>query len=345
MIATSLIAVLTLLWSGVAKLSMPPHPVEALSGVGLPQRRIFVTGYRLLPFAEIIVGLCWVVLPLPSGLIATGIGVLLYLGFTVVVVRAKAIHGAGASCACFGSLRPVGTLTVVRNVVLFVVSLASLGLGVWSYLQGAVESVLMQFLGLFASIDTLPSGIAILVVIVGWLVQAMFFEYLTPTEAVAPQSGPYYRDETTYVTTEGEEIFVPKGSRRAAFLSVDGKYIENAEVAGERGSLVVFLSSTCYLCDLVAPRMAEYRRRVAPLGLAVIESVEGHAPTKLDGALADPYGMGSSRLEVETVPAALVLLPNTSVPVGPVYGPDAIAELVEELEAVLAAATDSQDSP
>ncbi|HTN56248.1 MAG TPA: hypothetical protein VLZ82_08680, partial [Microbacterium sp.] len=56
------------------------------------------------------------------------------------------------------------------------------------------------------------------------------------------------------------------------------------------------------------------------------------------------YGMASEILGANTYPAALIALPDGTIPVGPVFGPQAIDELVAALTSDLRAARETRDA-
>ena len=342
MIAIHIIGALTLVWSGLAKLGTRESPAVALSGLDLPLWRPLLWGVRLFPVVEVSIGLCWLLAPLPWALASAGAGTVMYAAFTVIVVRAKR-RKPSSECMCFGMRRPITRATVARNIVLAALGIMSTLLMVWSLMQERSGSVLDTIMEGFRSPDSVISvGVGVLLA-AAYMVQAAFAEYTVSKGAISEAPvGPHYRNETTFVNESGEEVFVARSAPRTAFVDANGDYLESPEVAGERGSLVFFGQESCSLCQYVLAYLDEYRERVSPMGVVVIESNDGRTPPLIQGALADPFGMGSYRMGVSTVPAALVLLPNSTIPVGPVYGPDAIAELVDELEGVLRAAERSE---
>jgi hypothetical protein len=108
-----------LLIAGVSKLRTRTWGLLALES-GTP-RPVVIT----LPAVEVLLGAAMVLQLFPAWL--PWVGVVLFGAFLVVVVR-RFVTGSEAGCNCFGSKRsqePVDALTIVRNVVLIVVAVAS----------------------------------------------------------------------------------------------------------------------------------------------------------------------------------------------------------------------------
>jgi hypothetical protein len=106
-----------LLIAGAAKLTSRQWPAQA-ELLGVPRGLA-----KAIPVLELAVGVALV-----AGVsYAGGAAIVLLGGFTVFLVMAL-LRGVEAPCACFGSLstRPVSWWSVVRNVVLIALAVASL---------------------------------------------------------------------------------------------------------------------------------------------------------------------------------------------------------------------------
>lgn len=347
MLALSLICTLTLIWSGVAKLRAPGSARTTLLGLGLPAHGVVLWGAIAMPFVELFLGLSWLLLPARWALVSAAGTTLLFLGFLIIVVRAYRDRGRQAECMCFGSERSVGPTMIARNAALTLMAASAVALLAWQQsMPGEGSSVVIEIVSMFASTATAPAAIATLVLTISWFMVAVASE-LSPqnqeghdnSNGGSLQHGVYDEFGGRTVSVGGKQVFVPKqADQRATLIDSRGAYVTINNVANSRGSLVVFTKPNCHSCSYVLPKLDEYRDRISPMSIEVVESTTGHTEAEHSGAWRDPYGMAGALLEVPTYPAALVLLKGGAVPVGPVFGPAAIDELVDELNEVLVAA-------
>lgn len=115
------VASLLLVWAGVMKVVSPDPVTDVMTELGLPGR-VWVA--RLLGCAEVVAGV-WAAGF--GGPVAFGTVGLIYLAFTVVVLRAL-VKGS-PSCGCFGQVgAPPSWIHVIGNLFLGGVSLVSVGL-------------------------------------------------------------------------------------------------------------------------------------------------------------------------------------------------------------------------
>src|SRR5688572_15294286 len=122
-IAIPLVLAAVLVASGVAKLRTP----DTLAGwqeLGVPGvlRREWL---RLVhPWAELLLGAAVALLGGWLGLLAALVAVALMVGYTIMVARLVA-RRESTTCACFGSRKRVTHVTVVRNVWLTLLAIAT----------------------------------------------------------------------------------------------------------------------------------------------------------------------------------------------------------------------------
>lgn len=347
MLALSLICALTLIWSGIAKLRTSGSARATLLGLGLPTRGWLLAGATVIPFVELLLGVSWLFLPSRWALVSAGFAALLFLGFLLIVIRAYRARGRQAACACFGSVRSVDPMTIARNAALTLMSATAVALGSWSLARlGDGASVVVDLVNMLGSAATAPSAVAAIALTIAWFVVALAQERAPQLSTVRDNRGAEQPRHEVYdeyggrtVTVGDKEVFVPKqAERQATFIDPSGEYVAIEKVANERGSLVVFTQPNCRACVYLKPKIEAFRAQISPMSVEVVELTQGLAEAESSGAWRDPSGMAAALLEVPTYPAALVLLQGGAIPVGPVFGPDAIIELVEELEEVLAAA-------
>ncbi|OJU40411.1 MAG: hypothetical protein BGN97_11250 [Microbacterium sp. 69-10] len=270
---------------------------------------------------ELVIACAWLMTPSPFWLIPAAAGAALFLVFLIVVVRAHA-RKSDAECMCFGMRRAVGPATIVRNAVL----LASA--------SAALIGILVQTTPASANLNilTLVFELSIPEILAGALLLGGMIALLVAAESGGtsdPQVAPDVDQHQSHALGGG--VPAPVASPRVAFLDATGRYATIDEVASPHGVLLLVLSETCYLCDLVRERLEHYRASLAPVRVAVVGAIEQYGALPPDVDLGDLAMMASERLGATTYPAGLIALPNGTIPVGPVLGPDAIDALVEEL--------------
>lgn len=349
MLLPSLICATVLLWSGIAKLVHRESALTTLQGLDLPQGIFFRSAAALVPIVEIVIALSWVLVPEPYSLLPVALGTMLFVLFALVAIRAR-VRRADAECMCFGSRQRVGGATIARNLALVLLSsVASVG-AITRTIDNSMTSVLEEAI---ADRSWMQVTVGLLLVS-SWI---LLFWAIEHRGAAAPPghrsehhsdagSGPIQNTDGTLTIqgADGTEIHVPKPSPHVAFVNPKGDFTGIDEVASPHGVLLLVLSSSCYLCDMVRQRLDEYRESIAPVQIAVVGAVESDGGLPEGADLADLYGMASEILGANTYPAALIALPDGTIPVGPVFGPQAIDELVAALTSDLRAARETRDA-
>lgn len=316
MFVATVICAAVLLWSGVAKLIAHQSAPTALHGLDLPNRRILRAAVMVLPFVEITLGIAWVVLPAPYAFVPAITGPALFLLFLGLVIRSRA-RRADASCMCFGTQRTISLATILRNIALVFLGVASVvamnvTLSTGERVIGALTRVdLPAFI-----VQVLVAGAGILLFIA---VEVGDGEGSSGEGASAQSSGPAF------------------GPSELAFVDAEGRVVSMLEAVGPRGVMLIVLSETCYLCDMVRPRLDDYRQRLAPLRVAVVSEAGSDGCAIASADFGDLAMMASRNLGATTYPSAVIVLPGGTVPMPPVFGPEAIDDLVTELAASLAA--------
>ena len=115
-IAAGVLAIV-FLWAAIAKWAHPLATADSFESLGLEPRLS-----RIVPIVEIVTAALLVVLTVIGGLLAFA----LLAGFTVFLVDVVR-QGVTTPCRCFGvsSSRPVGWISVARNVALMALALVA----------------------------------------------------------------------------------------------------------------------------------------------------------------------------------------------------------------------------
>jgi uncharacterized membrane protein YphA (DoxX/SURF4 family) len=309
-----------LLVSGIAK-TRSTDTDEELQALGVPaflRHRLLLGAH---PWVEIGLG---VGLLVTTGWVLVSIAAVatLLLGFYAVLITRAVRTGSAHGCNCFGALfdaRLTGR-TVARNLTLLGIALGALG-GAnagWSAPQIVRE-------------DPAALAAVLAAVVVGGLVWTIVTTpHAAPTEQpagdVEGELEDYLRLPIPYGWLETES-----GTRSTL-----------RELARQKARLLVFLSTGCGSCAVTAKAMKGW---VKEFELVDIRPVFHHAPDSVketypwlaERALYDAKGETGRVLGLGPVPAAVLLGMDELLAGGPVGGFDAIAGMVEEMRAELAA--------
>lgn len=318
MFVASVICAAVLLWSATAKLIARHSAPAALRGLDLPNVWVLRAAVTVLPLVEISLGASWILVPAPFAVVPAAAATALFLLFLLLVVRSR-IRRADASCMCFGAERTIGIATVLRNIAL-------VGLGVSSII--AISAQLMpgmSVMGALAAADAPTFVVQLLVAAAGIL---LFIAVEAADEGSAA-------GDAVSASAPASDLAFP--ASELAFVDAEGRVVQMLNAAAPRGAMLIVLSETCYLCDMVRPRLDDYRARLAPMRVSVVgqASADGRAPADAD--LGDLAMMASRTLGATTYPSAVIVLPDGTVAMPPIFGPEAIDDVVAELAASLAA--------
>jgi len=310
-----------LLVSGLAKLRDAPGVDAAFRSLRVPSvlDRLWVR--RAFPWAEVALGALLVAAPSPLNVVAAAAALALmgvYLALVVAAVR----RPEPADCHCFGTLTGgrVSRRTVARNALL--VSAATIALA-------------DSFSGTpLVRLDPASVGWLLAVALTATLVATTVGDGGGATPAPTPPApapaGGVGGDDLEYV-----RLPIPYGE-----LTDGGTPVTLRELARQRAVLLVWVSTTCASCSPVIDRLPAWREDLAPVDVRpVLTSLDGFAelaPELGPLALGDPGGHAKRLFDGAGVPMGVLLGGDGRLAGGPVFGPGAITELVDQMREQLA---------
>ncbi|MGB7818476.1 MAG: MauE/DoxX family redox-associated membrane protein [Ornithinibacter sp.] len=319
-----------LLLSGLAKLRDPDSLERAFTSLEVPSALSAPLVRRLVPWAEIALGVSLLLATGPALVVAAALSLLVFVAYLVLVVRAVR-RPEPADCGCFGAIGDsrVSAATVWRNLALVL----SAALAVVAGTQGV---------GLLGA---LAEGSAL-----GWIAMAA----LTAAVAVlvtwrsgdVEPAGVDSGREPITVDEDGE--YVRRPVPRAQVLT-DGGQLELVERAASRSAhLLVFLNPGCGACQRIGPDLEQWGRELDPV---VVQAVLRGEPRLVEfyeylrgRAWFDPHGMAGEAFGVPA-PSAVLVGADGLLAGGPVSGEDDIREFVAEIAEHLAGAGAVVDEP
>ena len=317
-----------LLTSGLSKAIRSGDADDTLDGLGVPRVLRHPAVVWAHPWIEVAIGLALLVTPgWPGTMVALAAAALMAFYLTIV---ARAARGpAPASCACFGgSTAPVTQLTVWRNgwltlVAAVAVISASSGQSPVAVLQDFWPASLSWLLALSAA------GVTV-VLIVRSSAGAVSS---TGTEAtdIAPVDdvGDYLRTRTPAIPV----------------TLADGTTQTLRDLSTGRAQLILMLSEHCGACADTLVQMPCWRAEFPLLDVRVLLTTQVGDSSLTSRAepqsLHDPDFWVSSSFGIHATPAAILLGIDGFLAGGPVVGPGAIDDFVEEIKTQLVDAVDA----
>lgn len=341
-----LILAVVLILSGVMKLRSPEESASAFTSLQLPNWLNQPRFHRALPIVELVLAGLLLVVPSPLSIFVALVVMGLMLIYVIVIGRALSF-GYPVDCSCFGNLGlgEVTVSTLVRNMLLAVVSIAALAFAVlqpksalgflfssdvstWGWLLGAVVTAVLAVL-ILGGVSARPAEAP---------VQAPRRAHMDEEEAQEE-----FEDEAPYlrVPTPAATVFKADGSRHSI-----------RQLARAQAQLLVFVSPTCGSCMPVLEKMDEMREKVAPVALREVFMMqpeqgqklidEGQLPS-IEHALFDPDRMLSTAIETGGTPSAVLLGTDDLLAGGPVAGGYAVFDFVDDVAAQLQTAMPAED--
>ncbi len=306
-----------LLLSGVAKLRDHGAVDTAFTSMRVPAPLDASWVRRVLPWAEVALGL-WLLVATGPALVVVGFLVLvLFLAYLALVARAL-VAPAPADCGCFGAIGEsrVTPVTAWRNGLLVLAAaltlvagfrdvslLGDLGIdGVWAWLVAAALTVAVA-------------------VLVTWRSPAA--EDTVPTIAA---------------TNDEDGEYLRRPIPRAQVQTRSGSLVLLSTEAARAAHLLVFLSPGCGPCQSIAPDLAGWREELEPVVrvrsvLSATPAVAEVRPELADGWF-DPHGLAREIFGVGN-PGAVLLGADGDLAGGPVSGEADVRAFVEEVAAHL----------
>ncbi len=244
--------------AGISKLLDRKGSESALHDFGVPKDLVSLLAIAL-PIFELVLATSFL-LNSYSWFGAVGALVLL-LGFTGGMIWQIA-KGRAPDCHCFGQLHsePVGTKSLIRNVVLIVLAAALLGAG-----QGNQGAEIASTTGALVQSAGLLFLIVLSMVLLGYVVklsrqQSEILRRLNLSDAGTFEIGPVERNEAGD-PTDGLPIGAPMPDHELTRL--DGTGLSVSEIlAANRPSLFMFVGAGCAPCDGLMSEIEEWEREL-----------------------------------------------------------------------------------
>ncbi len=280
---------------------------------------------RALPFAELLLG-CALLLTWGWVLAVVGAATtVLFLVYAVLVGRVLR-SGDSVECHCFGTLGDdtITTSTLARNLVLVVLAAIATGFG------AAGSGVVPAAQDLQGSDWWWPVMTA-LVVLTALLI-------VRPGQAV----------EEELADDEEMEDYLRQPVPIGFLEDKDARRVQLRDLAHQRPQLLVFMSTSCGACDIVAEWLPSFTERLEIVGINTIftEPLDTVSEGKINGSTAwfDPDNAVTD-LFAAGRPAAVLFGADGMLAGGPVLGAKDIEGFVDDIVAELEAVPPSEPVP
>ena len=349
-IAPTLAAVLGI--AALAKVRDPRSVDRSFSDLDVPAALSKRWMRRAFPWAELALAAALLLSWGWAAIAAAALALLLCIAYVGLVARALAAPEL-VPCGCFGEsdARPVDRATLARNLVL--VAAAAVGL-----LAVALDADAGDAVWPVLAVEHLPVVIAAATVAV--VVIALARNGDLPTSAGAAvdatagatasaAAGPAHPGEAAQrgdaahpadpsppspgeaPGDDGLLDYVREPIPPAAVQLADGSIVGLRQLASRKPILLIHASTSCTPCLTVLDDLDRIRRLAAPIEVLVVTPV-GDVSDEHATALGD--GLGAA-FNLISVPWAAILGMDGLLAGGPVRGPIAIVEMVEDLRAEL----------
>lgn len=320
-----LAAVLAL--SGVAKLRDRGSTQSAIVLLRLPRILHGAWVATALPIGELVLAVLLLATPGQWALLPAAAAFALFGVYLAIVARAMTFD-LRPSCGCFGRIgdQRIRAKTVVRNVLLLALS----GWFLAACLRGgSVPGLLSSF-----SADD------------GWWLLAALLGCAAAVLVILPAPGgsrPRPTPRVEVAEDEPQELdYLRTPFPPATLLDHAGRPRSLADLTRESAVLLIGMDCTCGSVAEVARQLPQWREALAPVRIVVLSPVE---PTPLRRAFDLPpvdllldhqYQLWNQWNLVRGLPAAVLLGADGLLAGGPVTGPTAVAEFVDEIVEQLA---------
>lgn len=319
-ISLPLVLAAVLVASAAAKFRRPDDPA-GWAELGVPRglRRRWLIALH--PWGEAVLGIALAglggVLGLLAALVATGLMVA-YLW----LVWAASRRAQGASCACFGTRRPITRLTIVRNAWLTLLAAATVGV-IWvnPLVGGAVaEADATDWAWLGAMVIA-----AITVALIAWQEPAATVDPSIELDTAAADG-----DAGDYVRVRTPAVPVTLG---------DGETVNLRSLASARPLLILAVSESCGVCEEVIGSADEWRAVLPEIEIRLLVTRRPEdsrlTSTVEPQTLHDPKNYVSGSIADWYSPTAILLGADGMLAGGPETGYAAIKRFVEDIRASL----------
>lgn len=312
----AILLVLVLTVSGCAKLAARSTADEAFISLRLPVILRKIKAPALLPFGELALA---VVLVFAWGwlqLLAAVAAVLLFIAYTVVIVRALTFREP-VQCSCFGKLGlgDVDVFTAVRNLLL-------VGLAALTLVDAAVHRSIAARLANFDGGQWCWLAGVLAAVVLTWLIAGHRGEAGAVNAAAPSADGEYLRAPTPFVALE----------------TVDGTTIALRDLPTGRPAAVFVVSPSCGSCVSVIEKVRAWQHTVPHVRTVIVlpsfatDTYHGLIDPQDFEVYFDPQATLTQMVRGGT-PTALLLGADDLIAAGPAIGGPAVASFMDDIAA------------
>ena len=290
--------------------------------MGVPPALRKPWAYAAFPWGELVLALLLLTLPGPLGLVCAVAALVLTLVYLVLVGRALA-QPEPVACGCFGETngRPVSRAPLVRNILLAIAAVAAVAFAT----RGASVLSALTRDGLWSWILA-----GALVALLGGVIG---YELAPAAALVEPKSDPTPFAAGENSTEPGEYIRRPTPH---AVLIKRGAPLALFEVAKRKSILVIWIQPGCSSCRPVHEEAPAWMRQLPQVDFLFAvgrPNVEDYFPEELrDHIVVDHQRQLGGQVGALANPSAVLFGTDGLTAAGPVAGPVAIRELIEDLQ-------------
>jgi hypothetical protein len=322
-LVSPLLLSLVLALSGGAKLRAPRSSAAAFDALDVPQlfsSSIVRQGH---PWLEIVLAVALLTLPGGWQLAAAALVLALLVTYLWLIIRALSSTDP-VDCACFGAIGSdrVTRWTVLRNA--WLVLLAVIGV-----------PVAMSDASVLARLVALGSE-------AWWLVAVVAGVVTTALVMPRPSSSSSAADEVTVDSADGEGEYLRRPTPHVPVSLADGTTLSVRALAQHRPQLLVHVSELCGSCSATVAAVPGWREMLPEVDIRLLlRSAADSSPwasAHEPQTIHDPPGYAAVTMEMPRTPSAVLLGVDGLLAGGPVTGPDAIRDFVEDITRELDAA-------
>lgn len=332
LVLCTLIIIVTLAVSGVAKIKEPTSTVTAIVNLKLDQWLPVKPIAKILPWAELTLAAALLLLPGIWQVLAAIATVALFIGYWAAIARAV-VQGNTATCNCFGSAStaPVSMFTLIRNTALLMASFGAL-IGAIVTRRSALTMLLATDVD--GWLWLIGAGLAALVL---WSIHRSEQTVRTVEQPVTDQPA----ESQPLPGNEAEDYLrspIPFASLRypakKGEKSNEGAEVNLRYLSATQARLLIFVSPTCGSCQPVIEQLADWHQRLPMLGVHPVVSSESYLQQMDLPADMQPFVDPESKTGMlfgGATPSAVALGTDELLAGGPVYGSDDVTRFVEDI--------------
>jgi hypothetical protein len=288
---------------------------------------------RLHPWGELVLGVLVAVLGGVLGVLVSLVAVVLMAAYTWLVARVAG-RADDTSCACFGARKKVTKVTVVRNVWLTLLAVASAAVA-WA---GPV------FGGAIAGLGTSGGWSAVLASAVAAVTGALILwpEGGEDHDHAAASADPGVgivasRSEGTAADDDaGEQLdYIRTRTPAVPVTTADGSVHNLRTLTSSRPVMLLAVSPTCAACQSVIAKTGEWRELLPEIDIRFLlrtpPEQSGLIEHEEPQSLHDPEGYVNGSIQDWPTPTAVLLGADGMLAGGPVIGHGAIEQFIGDV--------------